>query len=147
SCVHLHEDGEPRWRRARIGGPHMDEGVAILQSPNRSDVEIRCRPKFAARRREGGLKKIQAIYNGKSAPITMQGLARLREKPPAQEQWEQWKEQWKTMRRTMETGGMLTSGCPTGRPAAALCAGRDQPAPEPVRMRIGMSLAAIRTDY
>src|SRR6185437_5370484 len=105
SCVHLHEDGEPRWRRARIGGPHMDEGVAILQSPNRSDVEIRCRPKFAARRREGGLKKIQAIYNGKSAPITMQGLARLREKPPAQEQWEQWKEQWKTMTRTMGNNG------------------------------------------
>jgi hypothetical protein len=32
-------------------------------------------------------KKIQAIYNGKSAPITMQGLATATEKPPAQKQW------------------------------------------------------------
>ncbi len=31
--------------------------------------------------------KIQWIYNGKCAPITMQGLAIAREKPPAQEQW------------------------------------------------------------
>jgi hypothetical protein len=30
--------------------------------------------------------KIQSIYNGKSAPITMQGLVTAREKPPAQEQ-------------------------------------------------------------
>src|SRR5215813_11647102 len=31
--------------------------------------------------------KIQSIYNGKCAPITMQGLARARENRPAQEQW------------------------------------------------------------
>jgi hypothetical protein len=31
-------------------------------------------------------KKIQAIYNEKCAPITMQGLATAREKPPAQKQ-------------------------------------------------------------
>jgi hypothetical protein len=46
--------------------------------------------------------KIQSIYNGKSAPITMQGLVTAREKPPAQEQWKTMK---KTMRRTMETVG------------------------------------------
>jgi hypothetical protein len=45
------------------------------------------------------LKKIQAICNGKFMPIAMQGLARPREKPLAQEQWEtmeeQCQEQWK----------------------------------------------------
>jgi hypothetical protein len=44
-------------------------------------------------------EKIQWIYNGKCAPITMQGLATAREKPPAQEQWKnnkkQCAEQWK----------------------------------------------------
>jgi hypothetical protein len=56
------------------------------------------------RRNTGDLrwKKIQAIYNGKCAPITMQGLATATEKPPAQQQW---KTMEKTMRRTMETGG------------------------------------------
>jgi hypothetical protein len=62
--------------------------------------------------------KIQAIYNAKSAPNAMQGLARTREKPPAQEQWASMKEQWVsmeiTMPRTMETvknAGVTTSGC------------------------------------
>jgi hypothetical protein len=44
-------------------------------------------------------EKIQAICNGKSMPFAMQGLARTREKPPAQEQWvsmeKQCEEQWK----------------------------------------------------
>jgi len=31
--------------------------------------------------------KVQAICNGKCDPITMQGIAPTREKPPAQEQW------------------------------------------------------------
>src|SRR5690348_14943941 len=31
-------------------------------------------------------EKIQAIYNGRRAPITMQGLAQACENPPAQEQ-------------------------------------------------------------
>jgi hypothetical protein len=49
---------------------------------------------------EGGRQnKIQAIYNGKNAAITMQGLARMKEKPLAQEQWismeKQCQEQWK----------------------------------------------------
>jgi hypothetical protein len=39
----------------------------------------------------GASQKIQAICNGKCPPIAMQGLARPREKPPAQEQWKQWK--------------------------------------------------------
>jgi hypothetical protein len=44
-------------------------------------------------------RKIQAIYRGKCAPITMQGPATAREKPPAQEQGrtgkKQFAEQWK----------------------------------------------------
>jgi hypothetical protein len=32
--------------------------------------------------------KIQSICNGKTTPITMQGLMTAREKPSAQEQWE-----------------------------------------------------------
>jgi hypothetical protein len=55
--------------------------------------------------------KIQSICNGKSTPITMQGLARAREKRPAQEQWETMRKTMgingktmrRTMRRTMET--------------------------------------------
>jgi hypothetical protein len=76
-------------------------------------------------------EKIQAICNGKTTPFAMQGLARTREKPPAQEQWvsmekqceEQWvsmekqcEEQWKTMKNTME--GWATLGCNCARVAA-----------------------------
>jgi hypothetical protein len=32
-------------------------------------------------------RKIQSIYNGKCAPITMQGFAQASENPPPQEQW------------------------------------------------------------
>jgi hypothetical protein len=45
-------------------------------------------------------RKIQSICNGKLTPITMQAIARAREKPPAQEQWRAME---KTMRRAMET--------------------------------------------
>jgi hypothetical protein len=57
---------------------------------------------------ENFFPKIQSICNGKRAPITMQGLATAREKPPAQEQWRTME---KTMRRTMESrksGRVLT---------------------------------------
>jgi hypothetical protein len=66
-----------------------------------------------------GSKKIQAICNGKSTPITMQGLVTAREKPAAREQWEtmkkQWKEQWKQSEIRTEDyvrlyGGELTGG-------------------------------------
>jgi hypothetical protein len=53
----------------------------------------------AHRRADGEVwKKIQAICNGKSAPITMQRLVRPGEKPPAQEQW-------RTMEKTMDNNG------------------------------------------
>jgi hypothetical protein len=47
-------------------------------------------------------EKIQSIYNGKRAPIAMQGPEMTREKPPAQQQW---KTMEKTTPRTMETVG------------------------------------------
>jgi hypothetical protein len=45
-----------------------------------------------------GWKKIQAICNGKSTPITMQRLAPAREKASCQEQW-------RTMEKTMDNNG------------------------------------------
>src|SRR5690349_22041295 len=53
-------------------------------------------------RRCSAENQIQAIYRGKCAPITMQGLAMAREKPPGREQGRTGK---KTGRRTMETVG------------------------------------------
>jgi hypothetical protein len=52
--------------------------------------------------REKNFRKIQSICNGKCAPITMQGLARARKKPPTQEQWQTIE---KTMRRAIGTVG------------------------------------------
>src|SRR5215472_18995544 len=87
--------------------------------------------------------KIQSIYNGKCAPITMQGLARARENPPAQEQW---KTMEKTMRRTIGTVGNPGEHMrPVGRRQAGEGAARESPPSGPnlfegLRMSLGAQL-------
>jgi hypothetical protein len=88
--------GEPASTPHQVAGRAFAETcargwimVALQESPART-------PAHAGQR---GRNKIQAIYNGNSGPITMQGLARTREKTPAQKQWvameKQCEEQWK----------------------------------------------------
>jgi len=61
-------------------------------------------------------RKIQSIYNGKCAPITMQGFAQAAEIPLAQEQWRTMK---KAMRRAIgivgKSGQVLTVRLDAGR--------------------------------
>ena len=56
-------------------------------------------------------KKEQSICNGKCAPSAMQGFARTRENPSAQEQW---KAMERAMRRTMEAMKNPSPRCRTG---------------------------------
>ena len=91
-CGHPAETGG-----VRFDVPHVARVGLVLRG--RADRQTRIGRRNTVDQRR---KKIQAIYNGKCAPITMQGLATTREKLPAQQQW---KTMEKTMRRAMETGG------------------------------------------
>src|SRR5205823_4083768 len=127
-------------------GEGWGEGRRLLRS---SRIEPLTRPSPRKRRGEGAQApmernasraptekfsgKIQSIYNGKCAPITMQGFATARENPPAQEQWRTIeKTMRKTMRRAIGTVGH-PGACrrPVGRRTAGDGAARESPPREP----------------
>jgi hypothetical protein len=71
-------------------------------------------PELAAARRWVQSKnfsgKIQSIYNGKRAPITMQGFAQASENPPAQEQRRTMEKQWAEQSEQSEQPTCTTDG-------------------------------------
>jgi hypothetical protein len=80
--------------------------------------------------------KIQSIYNGKSAPITMQGFAQASENLPAQEQWQTMKKQCAEQSETVRNQGECLRPDRDG--AQSKTTGRPVPAPggsDPSRCR------------
>ena len=87
--------------REATNGPPERWSVGLAESGARwmvGDEAVSASGALAGRASE----KIQSICNGKLMPITMQGLARAKEKPRRQEQWQAME---KTMRGAMETIG------------------------------------------
>src|ERR1700722_13639386 len=97
----------PRPLRATCG-----RGGQARQSGRGRDGHRSARQRTLGKRAK---TKIQAIYNGNSPPITMQGLAPAREKKPTQEQWvsmkKQCEEQWSPNEKY---GGVTTAGRDAG---------------------------------